>query len=281
MILGLCSLRRLRNRRRCYLYRVFHLQTGWRFKRLCPELLQHVDVSAHFVFVRAKNNRGVIGDQIGFVSFEQGLIEAVPAECAPRFDDFLKSAILAFAVKQCLACAQTASHDFREQQAATTNLAHQPLADNVTQGIGETLTKHLFFVFSKHSENAVDRLARIDGVKGGKDEMTGLRRGHRDLHRHAIANFADQDHLRCLAQRGAKTGGEIGKIFAKLALMKDGAMVRMQKLNGIFERDNVNWFRVIYFVEHGGERGGFATASAAGDEDNAGPFLDDFAKNRW
>src|ERR1700688_3236263 len=101
MVLALFSLTGLRNRSRRFFYRLLHLQTGWRFKRLCFELLQHVDVSAHFVFMRAEDERGFFVDKSGFVSFEQRLIETVPAERAARFDDFLKSAILAFAVKKC------------------------------------------------------------------------------------------------------------------------------------------------------------------------------------
>jgi hypothetical protein len=56
--------------------------------------------------------------------------------------------------------------------------------------------------------------------------------------------------------------------------------MRMQKFDWVFERDDVNLFRAIYFVEHGGERGCLATAGAAGDEDDAGSFLYDFVKDR-
>src|ERR1700737_3656327 len=101
MILGPFSCGGLRNRSRWYRYRVLHLQTRWCFKSVGPELLQHVNVSAHFVFVGAEDELGVFVDESGFVGFEQRLIETVPAECAACFDDFLKSAILAFAVKKC------------------------------------------------------------------------------------------------------------------------------------------------------------------------------------
>src|ERR1700704_1244964 len=115
MILDLFSYISLRNRSGWSVYRVLHLQTGWCFKYLSSDFLQHVDVSAHFIFVRAKDDGGVLGDEIGFVGLEQRLIEAMPAEGAARFDDLLKGAVFAFAVEKCFACAHTAAHDLCEQ----------------------------------------------------------------------------------------------------------------------------------------------------------------------
>ena len=139
----------------------------------------------------------------------------------------------------------------------------------------------MLFVCAKHSKDAADSLSGVDGVKRGIYDMPGLGGRHRDFHSLPIANFANEDDLGRLAQSGAKTAREIGKILAELALMKNGAPMRMQEFDRIFERDNVNWFGVIYFVEHGGQRGRFATAGTTGNKDNAGPFLDDFAKDRW
>jgi len=76
----------------------FHAQARRGFKGLFSELLQHVDVSAHFIFVRTKDDGGILVDEIGFVGLAQRLVEAMPAEGAARFDDLLKSAVFAFAV---------------------------------------------------------------------------------------------------------------------------------------------------------------------------------------
>ena len=54
-----------------------------------------------------------------------------------------------------------------------------------------------------------------------EDDVTGFGRGHRDLHRFAIANFADQNYFRRLPKRGAQAIGKIGKIFSKLTLVEE------------------------------------------------------------
>ena len=51
-----------------------------------------------------------------------------------------------------------------------------------------------------------------------KTRWPGLRGGERDLHRFAVANFAEQDHFGRLAQSRAQTGREIGKVLAQFAL---------------------------------------------------------------
>ena len=54
----------------------------------------------------------------------------------------------------------------------------------------------------------------------------------------------------------------------------------MQEFNGIFECDDVDLLRLIYFVEHRRERGGLAAPGSTGNEDDACSFLDNFAKDR-
>ncbi len=130
--------------------------------------------SMHFIFVRTKDDGGVLSDEICFVSLEQRLIEAMPAQRAARLDDFLKSTVLAFAVKQRFTRAQAAAHDLSDEQAATTDFAEKPLAYDVTNCLGQTLTQLLLFVCAKHSKNTADSLSGVDGVKRGVDDMAGL-----------------------------------------------------------------------------------------------------------
>ena len=47
----------------------------------------------------------------------------------------------------------------------------------------------------KHADDSLDRLTGVDRVQSAEDEMAGLGRLQRDLHRLAIAQFADQDYL--------------------------------------------------------------------------------------
>src|SRR5438034_4625706 len=68
----------------------FHPQTGRLFETEVAELLHHLEVAAHFVFVGAENQRRLVGDQVGLVSVQERLVEAMPPHRVPGLDDFLE-----------------------------------------------------------------------------------------------------------------------------------------------------------------------------------------------
>ena len=138
------------------------------------QLFQDVKVAPHLILVRAKNRGGVFGDEIRFKSFEERLIEGVPAGRVAGFDDLLKSAARRFAIKQRFARAQAVAHDFRDEQTAVADTVDQSLADNIAHGIGQALSQLLFFFFIEHSQDTVDRLAGINCVQGGQDKVSSL-----------------------------------------------------------------------------------------------------------
>ena len=76
----------------------------------------------------------------------------------------------------------------------------QRLADDALEGRGELCAHLLLLVRREHVDDAVDRLRRILGVQGGEDEVAGLGggEGHRD--RLEVAELADEDDVRVLAQ---------------------------------------------------------------------------------
>ena len=87
-------------------------------------------------------------------------------------------------------------------------LGHQPLADDPAQGIGQTGANLLLFFRLKHTQNTIDRLAGIDRVQGAQHQVAGFRGAQGDLHRVAVAHFADQNDLGRLAQGGAQAVGK-------------------------------------------------------------------------
>ncbi len=208
------------------------------------------------------------------------MIEGVPAHRAAGFDDFLESSVFAFAVEQCFSRPQAAAHDFRDEQAASVNLADESLAHDVTNRVRKPLPKLLLLVLAEHAEDAVDRLSRIDRVHCREDDVTGLGRGHRDFHRGAVANFADQNHFRRLAESGAQAAGEIGKILSELALIEERLFVRMEKLDRIFQGQNVNLLRQVQLIQHRGERRRFSAAGGARHENDPVLLLDHFLEDR-
>ena len=124
-----------------------------------------------------------------------------------------KAAVFAFAVEEGLAGAQAAAHDLGHEETAAVDFVDEPLAHDVAQGVGEAFADLFLLVVGEEAEDAVDALAGVDRVQRAQDEVAGFGSRERDLHRLAVANFAEQNHLRRLPQGGAQAGGEIGKIL--------------------------------------------------------------------
>ena len=76
-------------------------------------------------------------------------------------------------------------------------------------------------------------------VQRAEDEVAGLGRGHRGRDRLEVAHLADEDHVRVLAQRAAQALGERRRVDADLALVDDAALVAVQELDRILDREDV------------------------------------------
>src|SRR5581483_9511245 len=101
------------------------------------------------------------------------------------------------------------------------------------------------FLFAEHSEDAMDGLARVDRVQRRENNVTGFGSGECDLHRFAVANFADENDFGRLAQGRTQTFGKIWEIPAELALIEDATMVRMHVLDRVLQGDDVKLLGAI------------------------------------
>ena len=72
-------------------------------------------------------------------------------------------------------------------------------------------------------DHAIDRADRVRRVQRREHEVAGLGGGQRGGDRLAIAQLAEQDHVGCLAQRGAQAGRERRHVRAELALVDQAA----------------------------------------------------------
>ena len=75
-------------------------------------------------------------------------------------------------------------------------------------------------------DHAADGLGRVDGVHRREDEVAGLGRLQRGLGRLAVAQLADQDHVRVLPERAAQRLAERLGVEPDLALVDDAVLVR-------------------------------------------------------
>src|SRR6266498_17960 len=105
----------------------------------------------------------------------------------------------------------------------------------------------------------------VVAVHGAEDLVAGERSLDGDLGGLRIANLANHDDVRVLAQNGAQ-----GVAEGEADLLFHGHLVDPGELefDGIFDGDDVV-FGVVQLVESGIERGGFAGAGGPGDEQQA------------
>ena len=106
-------------------------------------------------------------------------------------------------------------------------------------------------------------------VQGAEDEVAGLGGGDRGRDRLEVAHLAEEDHVGVLAQRGPERVAEARRVGADLALVDDAALVAVQELDRILDRDDVVGARPVDLVDHRRERRRLARAGRPGDEDEA------------
>ena len=116
-----------------------------------------------------------------------------------------------------------------------------------------------------HVDQPGDRGGGVVGVQGGKDQVAGEARLHGDLGGLGIADLADHDDVRVLAEDGAEPVGE-GEIDLRVDL--DLAHPLQLVLDRVLDGDDV-LLRRVDLVQRGIEGGGLAAAGRAGDQDDA------------
>ena len=186
-----------------------------------------------------------------------------------------------FAFLDVLARALRRAQDFDRRDApAIIEARDQPLRHDVAERLREARAYDLLFVLRVQPDDAVDRLRGIDRVHRRQNEVSGLGGFERDLGRLLVAHLADQDHLRRLAQGGAQGGRKVFGVRADFALVDRRLAVRMQKLDRVFDRDDVVMLAVVDVVDDRGERRGFADAGRTRDEHDAVAQLRDLREVR-
>ena len=102
------------------------------------------------------------------------------------------------------------------------------------------LHAHLLLLVGREDvDDAVDGLRRVLGVQGGEHEVAGLGRGQRGRDRLEVAHLADEDHVGVLAQGGLEAEREALRVGAELALVDDAALVLVQELDRVLDRQDV------------------------------------------
>ena len=119
-------------------------------------------------------------------------------------------------------------------------------------------------------EDAVDRRRRAGGVDRAEHQVPGLGRVDGRLERLDVAQLADQDHVRVLADGVLEGLVPVAHVQADLALVDVRLAVGERELDRVLDGQDVQRLAVVDVVEHRGDRGRLAGPGDAGEDDH--PF---------
>jgi hypothetical protein len=113
-----------------------------------------------------------------------------------------------------------------------------------------------------------------------ENQMPGFGGDQRGFDGFQIAHFADQNHVRVLAQRAAQGFGKRARVNVDFALRDKGFFVFVEKFNRVFDRHDVRIARLIDVIDHRRKRRRFARTGRSRDQNQAALFVGDTVQNR-
>ena len=111
-------------------------------------------------------------------------------------------------------------------------------------------------------------------------QVAGLGDAQRRLDRLEVAHLADEHDVGVLAQRGAQRVREALGVAVHLALVDQAALVLVEVLDRVLDREDVLVPLGVDLVDHRRERRRLAAAGRAGDEDQAARPLGQLGEHR-
>ena len=118
-------------------------------------------------------------------------------------------------------------------------------------------------------DDPVERLVGAVGVQRGQAEVAGLGERDRVVHRLAVADLADHDHVRGLSQRVLQRDLPALGVHAHLAMGHDAVAVRVHELHRVLDRHDVAVGGLVAVADHRRQRVRLARAGRAHDDDQS------------
>ena len=114
----------------------------------------------------------------------------------------------------------------------------------------DELQAHLRLALGReHVDDAVEGLRRVVGVQRREHEVSGLGERQRDRDALEVAHLTDEHDVGVLTQRAAQRPVERLGVEADLALVHDRALVVVQVLDRVLDRDDVARPRAVHRVD--------------------------------
>jgi hypothetical protein len=105
---------------------------------------------------------------------------------------------------------------------------------------------------------AFEGFADAAAVEGGDDEVSGFGGVESGECGFGVADFAEEEDVRALAEGGAEGVGEAAAVLADLALGEEGEVVLEEVFDGVFECDDVAGEVLVELLEAARDGGGFS-----------------------
>ena len=154
-------------------------------------------------------------------------------------------------------------HHLDRGNPAAADARQEALRDDALEDAREDRADRGLLDRGEELDQAADRLGRVDGVHRREDEVAGLGGLQRGLGGLAVAQLADQDHVRVLAERAAERLVEGLGVEPDLTLVDDAALVAVQDLDRVLDRDDVLAARLVDVADDRRERRRLAGAGRA------------------
>jgi hypothetical protein len=232
----------------------------------------------HFHLVAAIKQRGFIGDQILFVGLDEGLFKLCQPETLP-------ASMMSSSRRPSFSPSKMASRVRRLLPIISVTSSRPPEIVGTSRWLMmkriEPASRSRTWVSSSVLNMPMMRLmvCGAGGVQRAENQMAGFAGVEHNLHRFAVADFADKNDFGRLPHGGAHAVLKTEKIAPQFPLAERGLDGREHKFNRIFQRDDVDVPGLVDFVQHGGHGGRLAHARAAGHKDDAVLFLDDLPES--
>src|SRR5258708_20965848 len=251
----------------------------FRFRRKRNGYLRAKTLNAQLEFIGVGSGGESLmeSDELLRVEIEERLIERLHAVLAGAGGDGVVNQARFIRVDDAIADVARGDHDFDGGNAAlVVGAANETLGDHGLERGGKLQTNLFLLRRRKDRDNTLNGFGGVKSVQSGKNQVAGFGGEQRGGNGFQVAHFADQNHVGVLTQSGAQGSRKVCGIHFNFALIDETLFVAVQKLDRVFDGDQVVGAVGIDAVDHGRERSGLTGTGGSGNQNQPALLFADF-----